>query len=205
MAEIWAVVLAAGASSRLGRPKQLLDLGGEPVLNHVLRSAAMSRVDGTVLVLGHAADEIGSRVGDFGQATIINPDHAKGQSTSLRAGIAALPTRTAGALILLGDQPLVTSGLIDQVVGEWQSAGREDLIAQARFGDIGAPPVLIGRALFAEVAALEGDTGARDLIRRDRSRVLAVPAEGGEPFDVDTDADYARLLAEWERRARAVR
>ncbi|HEV2527689.1 MAG TPA: nucleotidyltransferase family protein [Thermomicrobiales bacterium] len=200
MAEIRAVVLAAGSSSRLGRPKQLLELGGEPLLNHVLRTAGMSRVDGTILVLGHATEPIAGQVGDFGQITVTNPDYASGQSSSLRAGVAALPATTGAALILLGDQPLVTAALIDRMVETWQATGRTDAIIQARYGDIPAPPVVIGRDLFAQIERLEGDTGARDLIRANRDRVIAVATGEPEPFDVDTDEDYQRLRRQWSSR-----
>ena len=205
MGEVWAVVLAAGSSSRLGRPKQTLELGGEPMLNHVLRATAMARVDGTILVLGQSAREIAGQLGDFGQATIVNPDFATGQSTSLQAGIAALSAETSGAVILLGDQPLVTAALIDEVVETWHESDRTDAIVQVRYGDVPAPPALISRDLFAEVHALVGDTGARDLIRQHRERVIFVPTGEAEPLDVDTEADYQRLRREWERQRGASR
>jgi molybdenum cofactor cytidylyltransferase len=201
--EVWAVVLAAGSSSRLGRPKQLLELGGEPLVDHVLRTAAMSRVEGTVVVLGHAADAIGARIGDFGQRTIVNPDHAAGQSTSLRAGLVALPPSAAGALVLLTDQPLVTPALVDRVIAAWEAAGGPSAIAQARYGDVGAPPVLIGRSFFSTVEGITGDQGARDLIRAHRDRVVPVSTDEPEPLDVDTEDDLRRLSAAWEARRRS--
>lgn len=191
---VWAVVLAAGTSSRLGQPKQLLDLGGEPVLDHVLRAAAMSQVGGTILVLGHEATAISAAIGDFGQITVLNPDYAEGQSASLRAGIAALPTTAAGALILLGDQPLVTATLIGQLIDQFVDEGRIDRFVQTQYGGIPAPPVLIGRSWFPGLDGITGDQGARELIGAHRDRVTSIRSDEDRPLDLDTMADYRKLL-----------
>ena len=197
---VWAVVLAAGTSSRLGQPKQLLDLGGEPVLNHVLRAAATSRVGGTVLVLGHEADVVGAAVGDFGQVPVVNGSYAEGQSTSLRAGLAALPAAATGALILLGDQPLVPAALIDGLIDRFVRAGRLDRFVQTRYGGVAAPPVLIGSDWFAAVATITGDQGARDLMRDHPDRIEFVESQDDRPLDIDTPGDYQALLARWPAR-----
>ncbi len=191
---VWAVVLAAGTSSRLGQPKQLLDLGGEPILNHVLRAAAISRVAGMVLVLGHEATAISGGIGDFGQHTVVNANYADGQSTSLKVGIAALPAQAAAAVILLGDQPLVTSALIDHLIGRFIAENCMTKIVQARYGRISAPPVLIGRGWFAGLYGLTGDHGARELIRDHRDQVRFVESDQDRPFDIDTLDDYTELL-----------
>ncbi len=191
---VWAVVLAAGTSSRLGQPKQLLDLDGEPVLNHVLRATAMSELGGTVLVLGHQATEIGSAIGDFGQVAVVNPAYAEGQSTSLRVGIGALPADASAAVVLLGDQPLVTPALIDRVVATFIERGSTDRFVQTRYGDTSAPPVLIGRAWFASLGGISGDQGARELIREHRGKVNVVESDQDRPLDIDTMADYRELL-----------
>ncbi len=191
---VWAVVLAAGTSSRLGQPKQLLDLGGEPLLNHVLRAAAMAPLGGTVLVLGHESRAIGSAVGDFGQVPVINPDFAEGQSTSLRAGIAALPPSATAALILLGDQPLVTPALIGRVIDRFVEGGRTDRFVQTRYGEIPAPPVLIGRDWFDSLNGISGDQGARELLRDHRDRGEFVESDDDRPLDIDSRDDYRELL-----------
>jgi CTP:molybdopterin cytidylyltransferase MocA len=131
---------------------------------------------------------------------VVNPDYATGQSTSLRAGVAALPAQAEAALILLGDQPLVSPKLIDDVVARWRAAGTGEAIVQARYGQVGAPPVLFGRWYFAEVAGIEGDLGARELVRVHRDHVMAVDTAEDEPFDVDTAEDHQRLIDRWSAR-----
>src|SRR5690349_23912664 len=110
------VVLAAGGSTRLGRPKQLLPLGGVPLLAQVLRNAAASRLDDVVLVLGHEAEAIAEAVGEWGQRLAINPDFAAGQSTSLKVGLCAVPPDAEAMLVLLGDQPEIGPDIIDAVI-----------------------------------------------------------------------------------------
>ncbi|HEY8596893.1 MAG TPA: NTP transferase domain-containing protein, partial [Thermomicrobiales bacterium] len=101
------VILAAGSSSRLGRPKQLLTLGDRPVLAHTVANASAAALDGLIVVLGHEAVAIQAQI-DFGAArVVINDDYRAGQSTSLRAGLAALPPDADAALFILGDQPLI--------------------------------------------------------------------------------------------------
>lgn len=196
---VWAVILAAGTSSRLGQPKQLLDLGGEPVLNHILRAAARSPLGGMILVLGHEAQAIGSAVGDFGQIPVFNPDFAEGQSTSLRAGIAALPATASAALILLGDQPLITTALIGQVIDRYVEGGRTDRFVQTRHGDIPAPPVLIGRDWFGALSGISGDQGARSLIKESGVELAIEINMTTCLYDIDTWSDYTLIREEYRR------
>ncbi|HEX5498621.1 MAG TPA: NTP transferase domain-containing protein, partial [Thermomicrobiales bacterium] len=114
------IILAAGDSTRLGRPKQLLPVGGLPLLAHVLRHAAASRLDDVVVVLGHDAEAIAEAVGEWGQRIAVNPDFAAGQSTSLKIGLAAVPPQAEAALVLLGDQPEVGPAIIDAVIAAFR-------------------------------------------------------------------------------------
>ena len=190
------IVLAAGRSSRLGRPKQLLPLGGFPLLTHVLRNAAASKLDEVVLVLGHEAARIGSAVGDWGQRVVVNPDYAAGQSTSLRAGLAAVDPTADAALILLGDQPQVGPAIIDALIAAYRASG--GAIVVPSYGGSQGPPVLFDRTLFPELAAVTGDEGARGVVRARAAEVVAVPVgDGPPPRDVDTEEDYAALVAGW--------
>lgn len=193
---IYAVILAAGSSSRLGRPKQLLMLGDRPVLAHTLANAFAAALDGVIVVLGHAADTLLAQI-DFGPAMIIiNDRFAEGQSTSLHAGIAALPVDTAAALFILGDQPLIGPAVHDALVAAYRRTVAP--IVQPSYDGQRGNPVLIARTLFPELLEVTGDQGARSVIRAHAAEVLAVPIPGPTPTDdLDTEEDYDRLLARY--------
>ena len=197
---VWGVILAAGMSSRLGRPKQLVELGGEPVLNHVLRAAAESRLAGTVLVLGAEAERIRSLIGDIGQLTVVNADFASGQSSSLRCGIAAVPEDAEAVVVLLGDQPLVRPDQIDAVIGAFVAERSRDICVQSLYGDVAAPPVLIGRGRFGQVAGLRGDEGARQVLQARPDALRRVQTGQRRPLDLDTEDDLAAVVEAWNRR-----
>jgi len=189
-AAIAAVVLAAGESSRLGAPKQLLLLDGIPVLQHVVDFAG--RFFGhLVVVLGHASDDI-RRAVKFpeGASVVVNDDYATGQASSLRAGLAAVPSTAAAAAILLGDQPRLDSEVVARVVKTFDTSGKP--VARPRFRGIPSHPVLIGRALFDRVARVEGDEGARSIFTYDD--VAEVDFDADAPVDIDTWEAYERLI-----------
>ena len=193
---ICGVVLAAGRSSRLGRPKQLLPLAGMPLLAHVLRNATASALDEVVLVLGHEATPIGATVGQWGQRIVVNPDYAAGQSTSLRAGLAAVDPTAEAVVVLLGDQPQVGPAVVDALIEAYRATGAP--IVVPTYGGRRGNPVLFTRTLFPELARVGGDEGARGVVRAHDAEVLAVAVgPGPAPRDVDTEADYAALLADW--------
>ena len=194
---VWGVILAAGTSSRLGRPKQLVELGGEPALNHVLRAAAESRSAGTVLVLGAEAEQVRAHIGDFGQITVVNADYAAGQSSSLRVGLAAIPDDAGAVVVLLGDQPLVRATQIDAVIDAFAGESSPDICVQSMYGSVPAPPVLIGRNWFGQVAALRGDEGARQLLRAHPESVRRVQTGEPRPLDLDTEDDLAAVVRAW--------
>lgn len=192
------VVLAAGASTRMGSTKQLLDVGGRPLLERVVAAACASRLDDVVLVLGAAAVEIRAAV-DAGRATVVlNPAYAAGMSTSLRAGIAALDAGVDRAVVLLGDQPDVTAGLIDELLDLQEASALP--AAALSFDGLLHPPVVLARELWGGLLELEGDAGFRRIVRARPELVAALPApaRAHRPVDIDTPDDYARLLRDPE-------
>jgi molybdenum cofactor cytidylyltransferase len=192
------IILAAGRSARLGRPKQLLPLGGRPLLAHTVAHAVASTLDEVILVLGHDAATIAAAVGDQGQRTIVNPDYATGQSTSVRAGLATLAPDTDAVLFLLGDQPTVTAEVIDTLLSVYRAEAAPILVPV--YGGERGNPILFGRALFPELDQVSGDEGARAIVRAHANEVCPVPVPGDQsPQDVDTEEDYQRLLASWTR------
>jgi molybdenum cofactor cytidylyltransferase len=189
------IVLAAGQSSRLGRPKQLLPIHGEPLIRHTLRRVLASALDQVILVVGHEADDVRTAVADLPVACAFNPDAAAGQSTSVRAGLAALSPEAEAAVFILGDQPGVDPNVIDTLIASWRESGAPVVVP--RYEDRMGNPVLFDRRLFPELATLEGDSGARPVVRayHDSGELHAVPVAGSAPPDVDTEADYAALIA----------
>jgi len=184
------VVLAAGSSRRLGSPKQLLDLGGRPLLQHVIDAAAEAGAERIVVVLGHAEPEIRAAIAlPRGAVVVVNPDFATGQASSLRVGIGTLSPPVNRAVVVLGDQPLVTAQAIQAV------AEAPGPLARATYGGMPGHPVAFDRALWPELRAVEGDRGARDVLTAHAREVVAVEMGGDPPGDVDTDEDFQRLTS----------
>ena len=182
------IILAAGQSRRLGRPKQLLQLDSRPILEIVLDNARRSSLERVVLVLGSEADRIAAAIGDHGQQIVFNPDFADGQSTSLRHGIGAIGESAAGAIVLLGDQPQVTPEIINRLIAAFRESVAD--IVQPVYSGTPGNPVVFRRTVFPELLGITGDRGARDVIQQKRDAVLRVPIPGlPVQLEVDTDED----------------
>jgi molybdenum cofactor cytidylyltransferase len=160
------VVLAAGGASRFGSAKQLAELDGVPLLEHAIRAIeAVAAIERIVVVLGARAEEIRAGV-DFGSAeVVVCEDWASGQAASLRCGVAAVADEAEAVVLTLGDMPRVTPQVIARFA---ELAAEHGTQTRARGVFDGAPghPVALGRAYFADVMALEGDVGARDVLKR---------------------------------------
>ena len=190
------VILAAGTSSRLGRPKQLLELDGEPLLRHTVRQALDSSASGVVLVLGSRAEEIAAAVGELGQRTIVNPDFALGQSTSMVAGVAALGDEFDAAIMMLGDQPTVTPELLSRLIDTFGNTSAS--IVQPRYQGRPGNPVLFRRDIFPELLGVTGDLGAREIIQRRKGDVTWIDIDQPAPHDVDSEEDYEYMKTIWD-------
>lgn len=191
--EITALVLAAGGSQRLGRPKQLEDWGGRPLLEHVVRMVETWPVDSITVVLGAAAEEILDGV-DFGSATlVINPEWDEGISSSLRVGLDALSRkpRATAALVVLGDQPAVPEGVVRRLLEEYRSGSTPAVVPRYRYTR--GNPVVFDRSLWGRLMSLSGDQGARDLLKAHPEWVTEVLLDHLPPRDIDTESDVAEL------------
>lgn len=191
-----AVVLAAGASTRLGQPKQLAPIGGRPALAYTLDALRASRVDRIVLVLGHDAEAITAALDCTAITVVRNDAYAEGQSTSVRAGVQSLGDDVAAALMVVGDQPLLAPTVVDAIVRAYEQTGGP-FIVPVYAGEWGNP-VLLARATWPLLDNLTGDTGARPILRKHMDMVLEVPVPGSLPDDIDTPEDYARIRARME-------
>lgn len=189
---IAAAVLAAGRSTRLGRPKQLLPLGDKPLLAWVLRCVREASVDQRYIVLGHAVGEIEQAVDLTGFELLRNPDHRYGQSTSVRTAVERMRGEVSAAIFVLGDQPLLAPAVIDLLAESYRGSPAQ--IIQPRFAEGPGNPVLIEHTLFDELSQLTGDTGARPILREQSERIRYLDCSRyHRPADVDTWEDYERL------------
>jgi molybdenum cofactor cytidylyltransferase len=198
MSEIGAVVLAAGRSSRFRAEggqeisKLVALLDGKPLVRHAAQAALFSRARPVVIVTGHAREAVEAALAGLPVAFAHNGDFASGLASSLKAGVAALPAHVAGALVLLGDMPRIEAATLDRLIGAFAARPLALAAAPVHAGRR-ANPVLLSRALFAALARLEGDEGARRLLSEaDPQRIVEVEAEGdGVTLDIDTPEELA--------------
>ncbi len=193
MQYIAGIVLAAGTSSRMGQSKLLLPWGNTTVLGQVLNQARSSYLEDLTLVLGHEAKQISQKIDLQGIQVVVNPYYAQGQSTSLQAGLDHLPQKIQAVMFLLGDQPLVSSQVINTIILAYQRV-RAGLILPVFEGQRGNP-VLIQRSLFPALSKIKGDTGARVLFEDYADSIHEIPvSEAGVCLDMDTWREYEQLL-----------
>ena len=184
--QVQAVVLAAGQSSRMrGSNKLLASLGGEKLIRRTVACVLASRVSGSIVVSGHEGDLVEAALAGLDLEHVRNLDFASGLSTSLKAGIAALPATADGAIVILGDMPGITGADIDRLIDMFRTSGGGSVVRAVYNGKRGNP-VILPRALFDAVARLEGDKGARHLIETAEIGVIDVEIGPGAALDIDT-------------------
>jgi len=189
---ISALLLAAGESKRMGRPKLLLPLGGSTIIEQAVDNLLGSRVDEVVVVVGYRAQELGEKIAKKPVKIVRNRRYRQGMSTSLIAGLNAIDRRAQAVMIALADQPFVESSLIDELLEEFKKHDRGILVpvCQGRRGH----PVILSLRYKERLLALRGDVGARQLIEENPDDVLEVPVESDSVnVDLNTPNDYARL------------
>jgi molybdenum cofactor cytidylyltransferase len=194
-----AVVLAAGQSRRMGGPNKLTEtLGGAPLVRRVVEQVLASKASPVVVVTGHQRERVEAALAGLSVRFVHNPHYAEGLSTSVKAGIAAVPADADAALISLGDMPQVDARLLDRLVDAFDPA-RGALIVVPTFEGKRGNPVLWSRRFFPELGALQGDVGARHLIGAYADAVVEVPAESRSVFfDIDTPDALAQARAALE-------
>ena len=177
---IAAIVLAAGRSTRMGAGNKLVaDIAGTPMVRHVVEAALGSRARPVIVVVGHQADAVRAALAGLDVAIVDNPDFATGLASSLKAGICALASDCAGALILLGDMPLIAPTHLNRLIAAFAPGAIVVPTNQGKRGN----PVLWSATHFAQMLQLDGDAGAR--------RLMAAHADQVREIDLGTDAIFA--------------
>ena len=185
------LVLGAGGSKRLGRPKQLLPYGDRTLLEHTLDTARACNFNQLVVPIGGAADEVRERVDLTGAEVVVNYAYGSGCSSSIAAALSAVDPRCEVLVLMLGDQPGVTPATVQTLLD-----GRGDApLAVCRYDDGRGHPLAFDRSVFAQLADLHGDKGVWRLLDERAADVVEVPIAGPVPLDVDTLEDYEAVLA----------
>jgi molybdenum cofactor cytidylyltransferase len=180
------LVLGAGGSRRLGRPKQLLPFGEGTLLGHVVGTARACRFDQTIVAIGGAADDVRAGVDLSGVQVVANDAYGEGCSSSIAAALEVVDERADVLVLMLGDQPGVAA---DTVAALLAGRGGAEL-AVCRYDDGRGHPIAFARSVFGELASLHGDKGVWRLLDRGGDAVAEVRIAGPVPLDVDTQADY---------------
>lgn len=186
------LVLAAGGSQRLGQPKQLLPYPGGTLLGHVVGVARECPFDQLLVAIGGAADEVRAGVDLTGTEVVENQAYGEGCSSSIAAALGAVDLRADVLVLMLGDQPGVTTATAAALV-----AGLGDApLAVCRYDDGRGHPIAFARSVFPDLASLHGDRGVWKLLDRRAAEVVEVPVDGRIPLDVDTQDDYQAVLTQ---------
>jgi molybdenum cofactor cytidylyltransferase len=199
MAAIGVILLAAGGSSRLGRPKQLLPWGTTTLLHRAAMTAVETGLAPVIVVLGAESERCRREVESLPVKIAVNESWSEGMGSSLRVGVEALEKalpEADGALVMLNDQPRIAAATLQRLVELWQWSRKA--AAAGFYGDRVGVPAVFGRALFAELKALPGAEGARGILERYADQLAKM--EMPEALDdIDSAEDYRRVLAEVSR------
>ena len=189
---LYAIVLAAGPSSRFGSPKQLVRVAGRPLLHTAVTRASEVTGNALIVVLGAGAAELAPLLKHSPGSVAVNQDWREGLGSSIRAGVARLPATCTGVLLLLADQAAVSADDLKRLAGAWRK--QPQYIVAALYAGTSGVPAIFPRSSFRELSELRGDVGARALLRRNSDRVVRVPMPSAA-IDVDTPEDLLALEA----------
>jgi len=194
MKNIGLVILAAGKASRMGKPKQLLTYQGSSLIFHAVKIGLNSICKSVVVVLGAYKEQIKPEIDKLPVQIVENPDWETGMSSSIRVGINAINQNNHNldaVIIALADQPLINEAVFNQLIQKYQDT-KNKIIASA-YNDIVGVPALFNQTLFSELINIQGDRGAKALMRKYRDEVLTIPIPEAA-IDIDTQDDYEKLL-----------
>jgi molybdenum cofactor cytidylyltransferase len=192
------IVLAAGMSTRLGQPKHLIKVGGKTLLARVVAAALESELSEVVLVIGYEAGKVLAALGSLGcherLRTVVNERYEAGMAGSLQAGLLPVKDQYPAVMFLLGDQPLIDAGALNLLLRRFWSADKDICVPVQ--GEKRGNPVCFSRCFYEQILGIQGDTGAREIIRRHPEDVLWVEIDSSSFFfDIDRPEDLERLLS----------
>ena len=188
------IVLAAGSSTRMGRNKLLLDVGGESLVRRAVRLAGEAGLDPVILVTGRFREAVEREVEDLDCAPTFNPDHETGIQTSVACGVAAVPADCGAAVVMLSDMPFVTARMVRTLVERY--AETDAPLVVSRYGEVNAPPILYGRGLFGEVSRMRAGCG-REVVRRHHAQAVQVEWSVDRLRDLDRPDEYESVRGEF--------
>lgn len=193
-----AIVLAAGASKRMGTHKLLLPFRGKSVIRHIADTLAASRLDDVCVVVGHAAERVRRELPADTVRCVVNSEYRQGMLSSVRCGLRALPTECNSVMVALGDQPGITTALVNELIDAFEKSSRALLVPtfEGRRGH----PLVFSTSLCAEVFTSHDDVGLKGLLSAHPREVAEVAVEAPAVLeDLDTPQDYARAIREHGR------
>jgi molybdenum cofactor cytidylyltransferase len=192
-ANIGVILLAAGNSSRLGRPKQLLTYNGQTLLEHSLQAAAASSTSPIIVVLGAVSERVKSELEGAKVHIVENGDWEEGMASSIRSGVKTLmeiSPAAEGLILMMCDQPFVTADVLEHLIETHNTSGKP--IVASGYAETYGPPTFFHNSTFPELLQLKGDIGARKVVRQHHAEVEVVSFPEGE-VDIDTEGDYEKL------------
>jgi len=193
---ISAIVLAAGESKRMGKTKQLLHVGGKPLLQHILDRIHQTEVDEIILVLGHEAEQIQKTISIFGAKVVLNPGYRQGMITSIREGLQALDPRSEAFFIILGDQPGIEPGVYSLLIREFRNRFPQKTIFLPAYKGKRGHPALFSVKHRHEASRVEGDRGFREVLEMVPQEVFQVEIESESiVHDLDTPEQYQNYIS----------
>jgi len=185
------VILAAGASRRMGRNKMLLQLEGESLVRRAARRALQAKLSPVVVVVGHEADRVRAELKDLPVEFAVNPDFTGPTSSSLHQGLNKLGPDLDAVVVMLGDMVRVTEAMLAELVTAAQ--GSVAPLVVSRYGDVTAPPLLFRRALFGELLAWKGEGCGKPVVQVHKHEAVYVDRPVALLADVDTPEDFAAV------------
>jgi molybdenum cofactor cytidylyltransferase len=201
MIRISGILLAAGESKRMGKPKLLLNLGESNIINTTIENLLKSKIFELIIVLGHEAQNIESSLSSQDKRIkfVTNKNYREGMSTSIKCGVLTASKDSEAFLIALGDQPLISPKIINRLIEKYQSSGVG--IITVMHQSLRGHPVIISKKYVQEILSLNGDIGARDLLKQHLDDTASINIESSEEFfDIDRTQDYGELKRIYDRK-----